>query len=139
MHDRFDTNLYSNRSSLRVTYTTPPQDWIFRLSPRVSDEIIVTTTQRPRFVLLPLFRFLLLSVSQLVKAATASSVHLMTWRVETKGSFARWQVYTAEGLDETTFLLLFLPASPFSSSFVAPTLVPDITSHRFPARTGPRS
>lgn len=73
---------------------------------------------RPRFVLLALLRFLLTSVSQPVKAATASGVHLMTWRVETKGSFARRQVYIAEGLDETTFLLLvlFLPLLLFSSS-----------------------
>lgn len=84
----------------------------FRLGPRVSNEIIVTAAHRSRFVLLPLFRFLLPSVSQLVKAVTASGVHLMTWRVETKGSFARRQVYTAEGLGETTFLLVLLIRLP---------------------------
>lgn len=80
-----------------------------------------------RFVLLPLFRFLLLSVSQLVRAANAPGVHLMTRRVETKGSFARRQVYTDEGLDETTFLLLVLRLLRPLSAYLAAGL--DITSH----------
>jgi len=60
--------------------------------------------RRARFVLLSLFRFLLLSVSQLVKPAAALVVRLMTRRVETKGSFAKRQVHAAEELDEETAL-----------------------------------
>lgn len=51
----------------------------------------------------------------------------MTRRVETKGSFARRQVYTDEGLDETTFLLLVLRLLRPLSAYLAAGL--DITSH----------
>lgn len=109
---RCERNIIKLRGHSRSDYSRGPEGVISIIPVQNDGRTVVTgAVRRTRFVLLSLFRFLLLSVSQLVKTATALGAHLMTRRVETKDSFAKRQVYVADKLDETAL-------SSHPSSFV---------------------
>lgn len=96
-----ERNIIKLRRHSRSDYSRGPEGVISIIPVQSGGTVVTGAVHRTRFVLLSLFRFLLLSVSQLVKTAAALGARLMTRRVETKDSFAKRQVYVADKLDET--------------------------------------
>lgn len=96
-----ERNIIKLRRHSRSDYSRGPEGVISIIPVQSGGTVVTGAVHRTRFVLLSLFRFLLLSVSQLVKTAAALGARLMTRRGETKDSFAKRQVYVADKLDET--------------------------------------
>lgn len=78
-------NIVKLRRHFRSDYSRGPEGVISIIPVQCGGTVVTGAVHRTRFVLLSLFRFLLLSVSQLVKTAAALGARLMTPASRDKG------------------------------------------------------